>query len=321
MKNPLLLSVIILTSLTSFGQNQYRFSQFNLAKSLYNPAALATEANFTSDLIYRNQWAGVDGAPSTIAFNSAYQLNDEMAVGINFYNDRIGLNQTNAFSLMYSYRLIIEEQKYVAFGLGAGFDNNSFGMASTTTANDPTFAQAYSTFKFNASFGCYYRSPEFYIGLSIPQIFQNTSSGVDQGFSVERLHYVFITGYNWVFSDQFTLNPNIQIKATRFAPIQGDFVLRGIISDFGISLGYRTEYSLIAGLDYTFAGRVRLGYSFNYDIGSLARVKGMSHEVYLGIGLPYYSYTDKLDKSKYVGRKGGYKRDYRRTFRRRNKRN
>jgi len=320
MKNILLLSLVLLTGLNLSAQNQYRFSQFNFVKSLYNPGALAIDANFTADLIYRNQWAGVDGAPSTIGFNSAYQLSDVMAVGVNFYNDRIGLNQTNAFSLMYAYRLIIEDQRYVAFGLGVGMDNNAFGMATTTTANDPAFSQAYSTFKFNAAFGCYYRSPIFYAGFSIPQIFQNTSSGPDAGFSLGRFQYVVVTGYNWVFSERFTLNPNIQVKATMYAPIQGDFVLRGIMGDFGLSLGYRSENSLIAGMDYTFAGRVRLGYSFNYDVGSLARTKGMSHEVYLGLGLPYYSYTDKFDKSRYVGRKGGYKRDYKRNFKKRNKR-
>ena len=100
-----------------FAQNTYRFSQFNLAKSLFNPAALATDASYTADLIYRNQWAGIDGAPSTFGFNGAYELMEEMAIGINFYSDKIGLTQTNSFTAQYSYRIVFDTRKYLAFGI------------------------------------------------------------------------------------------------------------------------------------------------------------------------------------------------------------
>lgn len=304
-----------------YSQNTVRFSQFNLAKSLYNPGALATDASISADLVYRNQWAGVDGAPSTIGFNAAYELTDEMAVGINFYNDRIGLNQTNSISAMYAYRLVFDTRKYLAFGLGIGADNISTGLASasTITANDPAFSQSFSKFNINSSFGIYYRTSHFYAGASIPQLFQNTLTGSEKGFRPDRWHYMAITGYFWELSDRFVLNPNIQLKATRYAPLQGDLLLRGIVNYLGFSLGYRSENSLIAGLDFTFANKVRIGYAFNYDVGSLARTKGMSHEVYLGLGLPYYFNSETFDSRKYVGRKGGSKTNYKRRYKRNNR--
>ena len=87
MKAILILSFFIFSGFV-FSQNTVRYSQFNFAKSLYNPAALASDAKFTADLLYRNQWAGVDGAPSTVGFNTAFEVTNEMAVGINFYTDR-----------------------------------------------------------------------------------------------------------------------------------------------------------------------------------------------------------------------------------------
>jgi type IX secretion system PorP/SprF family membrane protein len=300
-----------------------RFSQFNLTKSIYNPGALATDASFTADLVYRNQWAGVDGAPTTIGFNAAYELTEEMAVGINFYNDRIGLNQTNSISAMYAYRLIFDTRKYLAFGLGIGADNISNGLASasTITAHDPAFSQSYSKFAVNGSFGLYYRTPVFYAGISIPQFIQNSFTGPEKGFRPNRWHYMAIAGYFWEFSERFVFNPNLQLKATMYAPLQADLLLRGITGDLGFSIGYRSENSLIAGIDLMIAKRVRIGYAFNYDVGSLARTKGMSHEICLGLGLPYYFNSETFDSRKFVGRKGGSKANYKRQYQRNNKRN
>lgn len=308
---------------SSFAQNTYRFSQFNLAKSLYNPAALATDASYSADLIYRNQWAGIDGAPSTFGFNAAYELMEEMAVGINFYSDKIGLTQTNSFTAQYSYRLLFDKRKYLAFGLGIGGDNYSsnLGAATVIEANDPAFAQSYSKFRVNGSFGMYYRSSNFYAGFSIPQLFQNSSTKISDTRNVERWHYNFISGYFIEVSDNFIFNPNVQIKATWNAPIQGDLVLRGISNNLGFSLGYRTENSLILGMDFMFARKVRVGYAFNHDFGSLARVKGMSHEICLGLALPYYFNGDGFDRPKYIGRKGGMKMDYSRRYQRLKRRN
>lgn len=310
----------VLISLINFGQNLTRFSQFNFVKSVYNPAALGADASIAADLIYRNQWNGIDGAPQTFAFNGSYDLSSDMAIGLNFSNDRIGLNQTNSFSAMYSYRLIFDERKYLSFGLGLGGDNtiSGFGEATTTVPGDPAFSGSISSFNLNASFGIYFRTPRFYSGVSIPELFQNKLSGSDQGFKPPRWHYVALAGYYFELSEDFILTPSIQVKYTLNSPIQGDLLVRGIYTSFGATLGYRTENSLIIGLDYMIKDRVRIGYMFNHDVGQLARAKGMSHEIYLGLGLPYY--FNKNNGTKYLGRKGSYAKGYRRAARRQNNR-
>lgn len=302
----------------SFSQNVVRFSQFNLAKSLCNPGALATDAKYSADLVYRNQWAGVEGSPTTVGFNASAELMDDMAVGINFYNDRIGATQVNSVSAMYAYRILFDRRNYLAFGLGLGVDNISSNLAGaiTTTPNDPTFSTSYSKFQFNSSFGLYYRNSNFYIGLSIPQLFQDVVSGPSRGIRPPLWHYMLATGFYWELSDRFVLNPNLQIKAVYNAPIQGDLVLRGITNNLGFSAGYRSENSLIFGIDYTFIEKIRLGYSFNYDAGKLARTKGMSHEVYIGLGLPYYFNKDNFNTRQYIGRKSGFQRNYKRRYHR-----
>lgn len=317
MKHLLLISILLIHGF-SYSQNLHRFSQFNFVKSVYNPAALGADASMAADLIYRNQWNGIDGAPQTFAFNGSYDLSDDMAVGLNFSNDRIGLNQTNSFSAMYSYRLLFDKRKYLSFGVGFGGDNtiSGFGEASTTVSGDPAFSGSVSKFNLNASVGIYFRTHQFYAGFSIPELFQNKLSGADNGFNPPRWHYVAIAGYYFELSENFILTPSFQLKYTLNSPVQGDLLLRGIYTNFGATIGFRTEQSLIIGVDYMIKDKVRIGYSFNHDVGQLARTKGMSNEIYLGLGLPFY--FNKKAGAKYLGKNGGSSKGYRRAARRQN---
>jgi type IX secretion system PorP/SprF family membrane protein len=311
-KSILFISIFFFSLITS-AQNLYRFGQYNFTKSIFNPAALGADASITADLVYRNQWRGIDGAPQTAAFNGSYDLNSSMAVGINFFNDRIGLNQTNSFLAMYSYRLLFDERKYLAFGLGLGGDNYSWSLndATTQTPDDPAFQGNYSAFRFQSSFGIYYRTHNYYLGFSIPQFFQNTARS--SRFKADQLHYNFIGGYYLELTDDFILHPSTQLKLVPNAPLQVDLQVRGIYQFMGLSLGYRTENALIAGLDIMLKERVRIGYMYNFDLGKLSGVRGGSGEIYLGMGLPYY--FNKTQGSKYMGKNGNFNRNYRRAAR------
>lgn len=302
------------------GQNLYRFAQYNFIRGLYNPGAIGTDAPISGDLIYRNQWNGIEGAPKSVGFNGSYDINQSMAVGLGFYNDRTGLNQTNSFSAQYAYRLIFAERKYLAFGIGVGADNFSWKMdgSALDPTNDPAFSSSYSVMQFNSSFGIYYRSKVFYAGLSVPQLFNNSIA--EKGLKPEKWHYMAVSGYYYEMSENFILNPSVQLKMALNAPLQADVVVRGIYTNIGFNVGFRSEMSLIAGIDYMFRDKIRIGYSFNYDVGQLSRVKGMSNEIYIGFGLPYYFIDSSSGQTKYVARKGNFGAKYNRASRRKERR-
>jgi type IX secretion system PorP/SprF family membrane protein len=302
----------------SFSQNQPRYAQLNFAQGIYNPAALSIDAKYQVDLMFRNQWFQFEGAPTTFAANAQYELATDMAVGLNFYHDRIGVTQNNAVSGQYAYRLLFEQSNALIFGVGLGIESKTSDFASTTTtiSGDPAFAQSVSKIFFNSSVGAYYYSPKFYIGASIPQMFQ-TNFGEDDGFNMSAFHYYFSTGWYFHSGRNYTFNPNIQVKAVRGTPIQGDLVLRNTFyGRWSIVVGYRTEHSIIAGLDFLITPFMRAGYSFNHDVGQLARVKGMSNEIHLGFGMPYRSDRGDFGNRKYINKKGGFQRQYKRRHRR-----
>ncbi len=321
MKKSLGIALVILSTF-AFGQNTMRFSQINFAQGVNNPAAIAHDGSMMIDLIFRNQWFGVDGAPTSAAFNGQYEFNQSMAAGLTMSYDRIGVNQTTSFAGQYAYRLGFDDKRTLAFGLGLGIDNMVSHLAGTQTtqANDPAFAQSYAKVFFNGSFGVFYNSPKFYIGGSIPRLFQTTNSDVEPGFQPPRWHYYVSTGW-YLGNKRYTFNPHIQLKGGINMPFQADLLLRNtFINRFSINVGYRSENSLIAGFDVLITNMARVGYAFNYDIGSLSRVKGASNEIYLGLAFPYNNDREDFGKRRYINNKGGSLSDHRRHSRRKHHR-
>ena len=309
----LILSFFVGATSTGFAQNTPRYSQFNFAQGVMNPAAIAIDAEFMVDMTLRNQWFGFEGAPTTGAINAQYELYHDMAVGLNVSYDLLGVSHATQVSGQYAYRVFFQNNNALIFGVSAGLDQRvqDLGAAQVTDANDPTFSTRLSKYMFNASFGLYYHSPKYFVNFSIPQLFQNPMTHVESGMQPSRFHYYLSTGFYLDVSPRYRLTPLIQVKATLDAPIQGDLILRNTFNGrWSINAGYRTENSLVAGFDLLATELLRLGYSFNYNFGRLPGFQGTSHELYVGLGFPYHNSREEFGKRKYVNRKGAPKRDF-----------
>lgn len=309
--------IILFTLILCFGhfvsgQNTVRYSQLNFAQGINNPSAIAIDGSIMCDFIFRNQWFGVEGAPTSVAFNGQYEFNQNMAGGLVASYDRIGVNQVSTINLQYAYRLHFDYSRSLAMGLGVGIDNTvSFlAQSSVNQTNDPVFSQSYGRTYFNGNFGIFYNASVFYIGASIPKLFQTTHVGTEPAFQPPRWHYYVSTGFYIDAGENFVFNPHLQIKGAINTPLQGDVILRNsFFNRFSIVVGYRSENSIIAGFDVLFAGRARIGYSFNYDVGPLARTKGASNELYLGLAFPYHSDRSDFGARRYLNNKGTSRHD------------
>ncbi|MFK7785665.1 MAG: PorP/SprF family type IX secretion system membrane protein [Crocinitomicaceae bacterium] len=320
MRAKLTLLVCVLSVSTSFGQNTPRFSQFNFAQGVNNPAALALDAEIMVDMVFRHQWFGLEGAPTTGAINAQYELYHDMAAGLTVSYDLIGVNHATKVAGQYSYRAYLQNDNAFIFGVSAGIDQrvNDLPSAQLVDADDPAFAQRYSKMHFNAGFGVYYYSPRFYFGLSVPELLQSVEKGEASGFRPPLWHFYSNTGFYIDVSENYRLNPNIQIKGALNTPIQADIILRNTFMNlWSLNLGYRTENSLIGGIDFLVGGTFRMGYAINYDLGKLSQARGLSHELYAGIGLPYHNSRENFSKRKYLNRKKTHKRDFHKGYKQR----
>lgn len=303
---------------SAFSQRTIRWSQLNFMQGVNNPAAIAVDGKIMVDLIGRNQWFGFSGAPSTFALNGQYEIVEDMAVGLNVFYDKIGVYQTTSISGQYAYRLFRQNGDVISLGLGLGIDNYvaDFQSATTIVPNDPAFEFSFSRVMPNGSVGVYYYSPKFYIGVSCPELLKPKFRYDMRSKLVLDPHGYLSAGFYIDAGPKFTLNPHFQVKAVQDAPIAGDLIVRNTFNNrFSVVVGFRTEMSAIVGVDMLITPNIRAGYSFNYDVYKLARAKGMSNEIYLGMAFPSYR-SDRNDfgKRRYIDNKGGWRRDYRRKY-------
>ena len=112
MRAKLTLLICVLSASISFGQNTPRFSQFNFAQGVNNPAALAIDSKIMVDMLFRHQWFGLEGAPTTGALNAQFELYHDMAAGLNVSYDLIGVNHATHVSGQYAYRAYFDSDKW-----------------------------------------------------------------------------------------------------------------------------------------------------------------------------------------------------------------
>jgi len=319
-----LLAIICISGSVAFGQTNARFSQFNVAKGLLNPGAIGVEARISAELIYRTQWTGQEGAPSTVGFIGAYEINSSHAVGISAINDRVGIAKSTGINAGYAYRIYINDEQYFALGASVGVQNvnNDYSSLFLINQNDPAFMQSFNQWRFNAGFGVYYNGPKMYIGYSIPSLMNNIHTGPNNGFKVNRWHHYLATGfYLSNSSGSYIFNPCIQVKFVPNSPLQGDLMLRNIFHGrMAFTVGYRSENALAAGFDIMISNVARIGYNFNYNLGRYSQFMATSHEVYLGMGLPFYYETNRFGKRQYTNKKQSFSNDYKKRARKLNKR-
>ena len=84
------MAVLLMATGSVWGQQQLRRSQFVTNTYLANPAVAGTETVTVLSSTYRHQWAGFDGAPTTVLLSGHQALPNGIGAGFVMYNDDMG---------------------------------------------------------------------------------------------------------------------------------------------------------------------------------------------------------------------------------------
>ncbi len=102
---------IIMLSFNSNGQQHAQFSQYMYNTISINPAYAGSREIMVINLLNRNQWIGVNGAPITQTFSAHTSIpNTKLGVGLSFLNDKLGYEKTTYAYADVSYYLNIKGQ-------------------------------------------------------------------------------------------------------------------------------------------------------------------------------------------------------------------
>jgi type IX secretion system PorP/SprF family membrane protein len=287
-----ILIYIQMFALVAFAQQAPMYTNYMHNTLGINPAYAGSRNALSLTALHRSQWVHFADAPKTQNLNIHAPITQKhIGIGLSLMNDQVGVVNTSAAFVSFAYKLQINEQSKLAFGLSGGVNLIQANLASLALdqQNDPAFqANIKNKTLGNFGFGMYYTHRLFYLGLSVPQLVQNSYNGAvlangTAAYGVERRHYFFIAGglidlgHNWVFK------PSTMVKMTEAAPVQLDVTALFMLNQqFNFGAMYRTGDAFGALLGLQIKPQIYLGYAYDWSFGNRTfTYNSGSHEVVL----------------------------------------
>lgn len=287
-------------------QQNAQFSQYMFNGLYINPAYAGYKEQLYAHSFYRMQWAGLQGAPKTFTIGlDGTANNGRVGLGAIVANDKIGAANSTSAMLNYAYKVQTGDNGKLSFGLAAGLTNYSIKGAdlNPVTMGDQLVPETtVSSWLPDVHAGVYYSSDKFYAGLSAMNLLsKHIKVDADKRNFIpkQESHYFLTAGALFPLNESLSIKPSFLVKEDFKGPTNVDLNAMLLIND-RIWLGgsYRTGVNLwkkdnlqsnlskqdaFAFLAEVYASeRLRIGYSFDYDMTPLRSSHNGSHEISLG---------------------------------------
>ncbi|MDQ3112101.1 MAG: type IX secretion system membrane protein PorP/SprF [Bacteroidota bacterium] len=293
MKKLLLTGLVIGTIAGTLSAQQLPlYSQYYFNPFLYNPATTGVTNETNAFLVHRSQFSGISGGPVTNAFTIDGFMDDKnIGLGFSIFNDNQDITERLGIYTSYAYRLKINEDQAVRFGLSVGFLDNriDFSKAVVKDANDPMLMNQLSRkSSLDATLGVSYNWKELRIGFSVPQLIGQrvkfSNYDMNTYYQLNR-HYQASVNYKWVFNEemQLALEPMALMRFMPHTPFQYDVnVLASWKNMFWLGVSYRSNYAVGVNARVKLFGNLSAGYAYDIITTPLKTSAGVSHEFMLG---------------------------------------
>lgn len=271
-------------------------SQYMTNRLVINPAYAGELGFYSASISYRKQWVGLEGAPSTqnISIHGP-ALKDKLGFGLMFFKDIIGVSKESNISFSFAYKIKNRNKKSLSFGLSgsAVFTSNEWSQLKTTAINDAVFSADSPQFILpDFSAGLYYKTPDYYIGFSVPMFLQHEVSNNSSSFKIKNdfnyYNYLFEAGVNFQIMDNIILKPSF---LARYLPSSTSQLDINTIVDFnnliGFGLSYRTQDAIVGMVQFHITDQLIFGYSYDHTISDLQKYNNGSHEIFLRYDFRY----------------------------------
>ena len=292
-KNMFKLLVGILTVCASssvFAQQQIMYTQYMFNQMAINPAYTGSHESISVTGIYRNQWSGLEGAPTSQTFSiHSPTRSDKVALGFVYSHDKITVVSSHSVYGTYAYRIPFANDAKLSLGIQAGGSNYNNDLSRLTTPDmDPSLVDTRQPFAFNFGAGAYYYTDRFYAGLSMPNMVNNLLDN-EETSSRQKRHFFGTIGYLIDLNRDLKLRPNMLIKGVEGAPLEFDLNANLLIKEvLWVGLSWRSMDSFDALLELQLLEQFRLGYAYDFATTTdLNQVQSGSHELMLNYRFRY----------------------------------
>ena len=291
----ILLFVLILVVIATGASAQHSplYSQYMFNGLVINPAYAGSRDGLSVTALHRDQWTGIEGAPSTQTVSAhALLKNSKVGLGLVLYADQIGVTAQKGVACNYAYRLRAGNG-HLAFGLSAGASvvRSAWTSLSLTETGDAVFQQdTRGSWVPNAGAGFYYHTERMYAGLSVPAMLTNIidASGKNVIDRDPRSYNVMATSGVLFALEDIKIKPSLLLKYLHASPFQYDINTSIYIRDMiEIGASYRSGDAVTGLVAYNISKQLRAGYAYDHTLSPMRSYSKSSHEFMLQYELRY----------------------------------
>ncbi len=279
---------IVVCGTALYAQQDAQYTQYMYNTVSVNPAYAGSRGNISIAALYRSQWVGLDGAPTTQTLNLHSPIGYRgVGLGFSIINDKIGPTSETNFDIDFSYTIYTSTESRLSFGLKAGANllDVRFSELNQLAPDQVLETDIDNRFSPNFGAGIYYHTNHFYAGLSVPRFLQ-TAHFDEPSLSTakEQMNFYLITGYVWDLNPFLKFKPTLLTKVAQGAPLQVDVSANFMLRDkFILGAAYRWDAAVSAMLGFNITEGFLIGIAYDREtteLGSAAFNDG-SFEVIL----------------------------------------
>ncbi len=287
------LVTLVLSFLDVNAQQDPHYTQYMYNMNVINPAYAGSKENLSGAILYRQQWAGLQGAPKTATLSLHSPVGKNVGLGISAISDKIGPVEENNIYADFSYKLNLGGDHKLSLGIKTGATFHKVGLFSeigngyVQQIGDASFSDNSSNTYLNFGVGAFYHTSKYYLALSIPNIVESThldvtKNGQEFNFGNETPHYFFTGGYVFDVSSSVKFKPSFMMKSAFNAPTSVDLSANFLFNEkFEVGATHRFGDSFGAMVNYAVTPSIRLGYAYDHIISDLNITTPASHEFML----------------------------------------
>jgi type IX secretion system PorP/SprF family membrane protein len=259
-------------------------SQYFQNPYLVNPSMAGYTGKTSAFVNYCNQWNKLVGAPVLMSISASTPITEKAALGVNYISDKAGLIRRNQLMSTFAYKVEINEESSVRFGVSLSWSQNRLdqGEATANGSNDPALGRYNEQQSYlDGNFGVAYIAKKFeaqFSYLNLNQNRQSQFSTVDYSTFYSSISYKF--GLDQ--SEKITVKPLIAYRG-----IKGYDNLWDVAAEWGVDqmkfyTMYHSNKSFSGGFGFDYQKSLLISGIFSTEPNGLQGITGGQFDLVLG---------------------------------------
>lgn len=287
----IILIVIIEYSSRALAQESDFYAQYFQNRYVTNPAMAGFEKGFAFNLGYQQPFTSVPGSLKAQYFTATYGANNNVGIGLNVYNESVGLITDTRVVGTYAYHLPLNEENRLNFGLSLGFNNTYINYNNIVGNQGDISVNRYNQqpLYIDGDFGTSFTSNNLTVQAMLPNLKSLFFRGNGQYLQTDLSVFLTTVSYKVVpesGNGSYALEPLAACRAIRGAAAIFSGGLGFEMPDYGISLSgmYRNNQSAVVSFGLGI-NNISFLLVYNNDFAALKTAENNTFEIGLKLRL------------------------------------